>query len=210
VHNEKFLHAKPSCTFTYSIHCVHRSYEKRPGKLLLLQTRFVSCSCCKMCKYHFRSKYLDTFKFTKRNTGEETQTFDSFCLFDSLCYLSVVELEIHGDCGKYGNTTAATYYSCEIKHHCLNFRSVLLKDCQFLRTESHWWMSGIRLWSTGGVILRAETKITCRKICPSCNLSTTNPTQNVLVLKPGLRSDRPATNFLSHGTTEELFSMLRI
>lgn len=112
-------------------------------------------------------------------------------------------------CRNYWNTTAATYYGYQIQHLFFNFRSVLLKDCQLLRTESHWLMSGIRLWSTGGIILTAETKITHRKTCSGSNLSTTNPTPNILVLNPGLRSDRPATNCPSHGTTEELFSILR-
>jgi hypothetical protein len=51
----------------------------------------------KCANTHFRSKYLGTFKYTKGNIGEDTQTFDSFCLFDKLWQLSGVELEIHGD-----------------------------------------------------------------------------------------------------------------
>jgi hypothetical protein len=42
---------------------------------------------------------------------------------------------------------------------------------------------------------------TRRKICPSATLSTTNPTWTDPGSNPGLRSGRPATNRLSHGTT---------
>jgi hypothetical protein len=83
VQNEKFLHVKPGNIFTYSNHCVNKSYEKRPGKLLLLQTRFVQ-TAVKCANTHFLSKYLGTFKYAKRDTGEDTQSFDSFCLFDKL------------------------------------------------------------------------------------------------------------------------------
>jgi hypothetical protein len=41
---------------------------------------------------------------------------------------------------------------------------------------------------------------TRRKTCPSANLSTTNPTWTGPGSNPGLRSGRPATNRLSHGT----------
>jgi hypothetical protein len=38
------------------------------------------------------------------------------------------------------------------------------------------------------------------KTCPNTTLPTTNPTQMDPGSNPGLRSDRPATNCLSHGT----------
>jgi hypothetical protein len=41
---------------------------------------------------------------------------------------------------------------------------------------------------------------TRRKTCPSATLSTTNPTWTDPGSNPGLRSGRPATNRLSHGT----------
>jgi hypothetical protein len=41
---------------------------------------------------------------------------------------------------------------------------------------------------------------TLRKTCPSATLSTINPTWTDLGSNPGLRSERPATNRLSHGT----------
>jgi hypothetical protein len=41
---------------------------------------------------------------------------------------------------------------------------------------------------------------TRRKPCPSATLSTTNSTWTDPGSNPGLRSERPATNRLSHGT----------
>jgi hypothetical protein len=43
---------------------------------------------------------------------------------------------------------------------------------------------------------------TRRKTCPSATLSTTNPTWTDPVSNPGLRSGRPASNRLSHGTAK--------
>jgi hypothetical protein len=43
---------------------------------------------------------------------------------------------------------------------------------------------------------------TRRKTCPSANLSTTNPTWTDPGSNPGLRSERPETNSLSHGTAK--------
>lgn len=41
---------------------------------------------------------------------------------------------------------------------------------------------------------------TLRKTCPNATLTNTNPTWSGLGLNPDLRSDRPATNSLTHGT----------
>jgi hypothetical protein len=49
---------------------------------------------------------------------------------------------------------------------------------------------------------------TPRKTCPSANLSTTNPTWTDPGSNPGLRSGRPATNSLSHGTAIVLVRFL--
>jgi hypothetical protein len=43
-----------------------------------------------------------------------------------------------------------------------------------------------------------ENRSNRRETCPSAILSHTNPTWVTLGLKPGLHSDRPATNSLSH------------
>jgi hypothetical protein len=43
---------------------------------------------------------------------------------------------------------------------------------------------------------------TRKKTCPSATLSTTNPTWTDPGSNPGLRSERPETNRLSHGTAE--------
>ena len=51
----------------------------------------------------------------------------------------------------------------------------------------------------GGMIPTGENRITGRKICPNLTLFATNPTQTGLGSKPSLRSDRPATERLSHG-----------
>jgi hypothetical protein len=45
-----------------------------------------------------------------------------------------------------------------------------------------------------------EKPPTRRKTCPNATLSTTNPTWTDPESNPGLRSERPATNCLSHGT----------
>jgi hypothetical protein len=45
-----------------------------------------------------------------------------------------------------------------------------------------------------------ENRRTRIKTCPSATLSTTNPTCTDQGANPGLRSERPATNRLSHGT----------
>jgi hypothetical protein len=46
-------------------------------------------------------------------------------------------------------------------------------------------------------------RTTRRKTCPSATLSTTNPTCTDPGSNPGLRSERPATNRLKHGTAQE-------
>ena len=48
--------------------------------------------------------------------------------------------------------------------------------------------------------LTGENRGTRRKTCLSATLSTTNPTWTDPGSNPGLRSERPATNRLSHGT----------
>jgi hypothetical protein len=60
-----------------------------------------------------------------------------------------------------------------------------------------WYEFGERRWN---YILTGENRRTRRKICPSANLSTTNPTWIDPGANPGLRGARPATNDLSHGT----------
>jgi hypothetical protein len=60
-----------------------------------------------------------------------------------------------------------------------------------------WYEFGERRWND---ILTRENRRTPRKTCPSATLSTTNPTWIDPGAKPGLRSERPATNDLSHGT----------
>jgi len=51
------------------------------------------------------------------------------------------------------------------------------------------------------MILLGENRGTRREIYSSANFLPTNPTQAGLEYKPDLRSDRPATNHLNHGTT---------
>jgi hypothetical protein len=60
---------------------------------------------------------------------------------------------------------------------------------EYMRVESH-----------GGMIFTGENQTTGRKACPGATLSSTNLTWTDLVENPGLRSDRPATNILSHGS----------
>jgi hypothetical protein len=52
----------------------------------------------------------------------------------------------------------------------------------------------------GGMIMTGENRRTRRKTCLSATLSTTNPTWIDPGVKLVLRSERPATNDLSHGT----------
>jgi hypothetical protein len=54
--------------------------------------------------------------------------------------------------------------------------------------------------SDGGIILTGEISRTRRKTSPSTTLSTTNLTWINSGANPGLGSERPATNRLSHGT----------
>jgi hypothetical protein len=55
------------------------------------------------------------------------------------------------------------------------------------------------LESDGGIILAGENRRTRRKTCSSATLPTTNLTWIGPGAKPGLRCERPATNYLSHG-----------
>jgi hypothetical protein len=52
----------------------------------------------------------------------------------------------------------------------------------------------------GGMTLTGENRRTRRKTCPSATLYTTNPIWIDPGGSPGLRSERPTTNCLSHGT----------
>jgi hypothetical protein len=52
------------------------------------------------------------------------------------------------------------------------------------------------------MILTRKNRRTLRKTCPSVTLSTTNPIWTDPGANPGLRSGRPATNRLRHGTAE--------
>jgi hypothetical protein len=54
----------------------------------------------------------------------------------------------------------------------------------------------VRQESHGGVILTGENRKSRKKTCPSATFSTSDPTW----IDSGLRSDRPATNRLSHDT----------
>jgi len=51
------------------------------------------------------------------------------------------------------------------------------------------------------MILTGENRDIRRKACPSATLFTTNPIWIGQEQNPDLRSERPATNRLSHGTT---------
>jgi hypothetical protein len=53
--------------------------------------------------------------------------------------------------------------------------------------------------------LSGKNRSTLGKTCPSVNLSTTNPTWTEPGSNPGLRSEGPATNRLSHGTANSVF-----
>jgi hypothetical protein len=53
--------------------------------------------------------------------------------------------------------------------------------------------------STGGMMLTGDNRSTCRKTRLSATLSTINLTWNGLGSKPGLYSQRLATNLLRHG-----------
>jgi hypothetical protein len=55
--------------------------------------------------------------------------------------------------------------------------------------------------SNGVMILTKENRRTQRKTCPSATLSTINPIRTDQSANPGLRSERLATNSLSHGMT---------
>jgi hypothetical protein len=63
-----------------------------------------------------------------------------------------------------------------------------------------WYEFGERRWND---ILTGQNRITRRKTCPSAILFTTNPAW----IDPGanldLRGERPATNYLSHGTAHK-------
>jgi hypothetical protein len=61
-------------------------------------------------------------------------------------------------------------------------------------------MRSFLLFHFNGMKLTEENRSTRRKTCPSATLSTTNPTWTDPGSNPDLRSDRPATNRLSHGT----------
>ena len=65
-----------------------------------------------------------------------------------------------------------------------------------------------RRWvrSIGAMILTGENRDIRRKACPSATLFTTNPIWIGQEQNPDLRSERPATNRLSHGTIQKPFS----
>jgi hypothetical protein len=56
------------------------------------------------------------------------------------------------------------------------------------------------LLCNGGMKLIGETRSTRRETCPNATLSATNPTRTDPGSNSGLRSERPATSNLSHGT----------
>jgi hypothetical protein len=60
-----------------------------------------------------------------------------------------------------------------------------------------WYEFGERRWND---ILTGENRRTRRKTCPSASLSTTNPTWIDSCANPGLRGERPSTNYLGYGT----------
>jgi hypothetical protein len=59
------------------------------------------------------------------------------------------------------------------------------------------------------MILAEENRRTRRKTCPSANLSITNPIWIDPGTNPGLRSERPATNDLSHGKARLLLETVK-
>jgi hypothetical protein len=61
-----------------------------------------------------------------------------------------------------------------------------------------------KVWSTDGIILTRENRITGRNTCPSATLSTTNFTCIDLRSSPGLRGERPKINCISHCTAFRL------
>jgi hypothetical protein len=57
------------------------------------------------------------------------------------------------------------------------------------------------------MIFAGETEVLGENL-PSATLSTTNPTWIDSGANPGLRSERPATNRLSHGTATNLYKFI--
>jgi hypothetical protein len=68
----------------------------------------------------------------------------------------------------------------------------------------------MRVWSPGGMILTGGNRRTWRKTCPSATLFTINPTWTDPGTNLGLRSQRLATNCLSHSTASGSLLMFRI
>jgi hypothetical protein len=79
------------------------------------------------------------------------------------------------------------------------FLSLLLSFCL------SWYEFGERRWN---YMLAGENRRTRRKTCPSATISTTNPTWIDPGVNPGLRSERPATNDMSHGMALEMITMI--
>jgi len=57
------------------------------------------------------------------------------------------------------------------------------------------------------MISTGESSISRRKTCRSATLSKINPTWTEMDANPVLRSKRPATNLLSHGTANKTLRM---
>jgi hypothetical protein len=74
-------------------------------------------------------------------------------------------------------------------------------------SSPRWYIS---MGSHGGSILTGENIIPRRTICRSTTLSNTNSTWTNLGANPGLRGERPATNFLSHGKADVTCYMIRL
>jgi hypothetical protein len=58
----------------------------------------------------------------------------------------------------------------------------------------------------GGMMFTGVKPKNSEKNCPSATLSATNPTEIDSGANPGLHSERPATNRLSHGTASRVIS----
>jgi hypothetical protein len=73
--------------------------------------------------------------------------------------------------------------------NCIIVKYTVALDCTFLLFYINDWVC-----SNGGMILTGENRSTRRETCPNVNVSTTQPTQKAMGLKPGLCGERPTIN----------------
>ena len=86
------------------------------------------------------------------------------------------------------NRTLYSYVLCKARSSMtLSVAKIIQRQCSVI-------------WSTGGMMLTEEFRISLRKPCRSATSSTMNSTRTVMGLNPGLHGRRPATNRLSYGT----------